>query len=94
MVDGFSDGSMGGVWGEAVIYRGGIEEREAGEEVCENCVALGFNLSGVAPGATVDEDCPEGFVGGVGVPNVKSVEGMGGGGFVGDNLYLVFVRHR
>ena len=57
MGDGFSDGSAGGVWGEAIIYRGGIEEGDvkASEEVREEWVALGFGLSGVAPGAAVDE---------------------------------------
>jgi len=55
--DSFSDRGVGGVWGEAVIYRGGIEEGggEVGEEVREEWVALGFGLSGVAPGASVDE---------------------------------------
>ena len=36
---------------------------------------------------------PEGFVGRVGVPDVEGMEGVGGGGVVGDGLGLVFVSH-
>lgn len=37
---------------------------------------------------------PEGFVSGVGVPDVEGVEGVDGGGVVGDRLVLACVSHR